>query len=408
MKLFKNIEISRIYGVNPTTVTNWIEASLLGKNNLILENKDDRKLIVDNQQNRIILEQLTQTGKKHKSKDSYILIEPKPKFYQTFDGKNLVKLINSLENNREIPHNFTYLNGGADCWRAYAERTFRENMVNTITNTLDMLETSMAYLLKNIQQGYKVNIIDIGVGDASPVKNFLAQLIELQLINKYIAIDFSPEMLEIAEENVKNWFGEKINFEKYVADISSDSIQDILFYSSKSLTNKNKIINLVLFIGSTIENQMDYFKTLSNLKDNLSGDDILFLGETLDSNNSKIYFDLNATNQELEQKIPFQEKWIPELLNLDEKLYDTIVFYSETDKTRKMQLILNSDIDLVLKKDDFVTKITLQKGEKITVWRHKHHSTEEIIKNLSSLGLTVKNFTTSEDLAQALIVCSIS
>lgn len=263
-----------------------------------------------------------------------------------------------------------------------------------------MLDTSLPAILKRVEKGAKFNVIDIGVGDARPVKAFLAELLQKDLLHKYIAIDFSPEMLEIADKNIKNWFGGKIDMIKEVRDISQNSVDDILFYNSQN--NDFEVQNLLLFVGSTIENQTDYYKTLSNLSESLvSQKDLLLLGETLDSKEAKTYFDLSA---DATKEIDNQETWILELLNLTSDLYTISKIYDDIDNSRKTQLILNCDLTINFQANNLSTFLYFSKGEKITVWKHKHHKLEEIIQAFKKASLGVENACLSVDKAQCLVM----
>jgi uncharacterized SAM-dependent methyltransferase len=400
MSFFKNSEVAKKYGVHQSTVSSWIKGAKTGKNNLELIFIGENDYILDTVGNDLILEQLAKQGRKHKNKEYHKVIQPKPEFFTIFEDYLLSKLLIALVNHREIPHKFTYLNGGASYWQDYSIHSIEKKISNTVTNTIQMLDTSLPAILKRVEKGAKLNVIDIGVGDARPVKTFLAELLKRDLLHKYIAIDFSPEMLEIADKNIKEWFGDKIEVVKEVKDISQNPIDDILFYNSQN--TDFEVQNLVLFLGSTIENQTDYYKTLSNLSESLTAQqDLLLLGETLDSKEAKTYFDLSA---DMTKEIDNQETWILELLNLTSDLYSVAKIYDDKDNSRKTQIVLNCDLTIEFKTDRVNTMLTFSKGERVTVWKHKHHNLGKIIGEFEKVSLGIENICLSTDKAQCLIL----
>jgi hypothetical protein len=404
MKLIKNIIISRNYGVAPSTVTNWIERARKGSINLQIAERNGKFYIVDTTNNHNLIEQLSKEGRVFKSKDSKKTISVTSNFFKVFEKQAVADIILSIEKNSEIPHKYTYINGGAEIWKAYANRSFEEKIQNTVTNSSEMMNLSYDFVISRASKKTKFNIVDIGPGDVSPVKDFLVKLDKKKLINRYVAVDLSAGMLDIAEENIQTWFNGQLPFEKFVRDISRDSIRDILFFNPNNAEKDVEIINLILFIGSTIENQLDAYKTLLNLTDSLSVNDYLFLGQTIDSPKAKVYFDFGSKMTSTIQKLPQQAKWIPDHLGIIEDYYSVEMCFDEKSRTRKMDIIFNTDIELNLKFQDIDTELEFLKGQRLTVWRHKHHSFKEVINDLAVIRQFVDFYVVSKDRAQILTI----
>ena len=98
MNIYKNSEVSKKFGVSPSTVSLWIQNSLDGKNNLFLvESKANKPKIAKTQGNDDIMMNLKQNGNKYKPLRSSNKLQPKKSFYEVFDKKSIFEIINSME-----------------------------------------------------------------------------------------------------------------------------------------------------------------------------------------------------------------------------------------------------------------------------------------------------------------------
>jgi uncharacterized SAM-dependent methyltransferase len=407
MKYYKNIEISREYGVNPTTVQNWIDASIAGKNGLQLVKTKKRDYVVNNSHNNLIIENLVESSRKYKHKSQRKEVTAKKEFFETFSDEQIAEIINSIEIHNEIPHKFTYFGQGAELWKKYAERSVQEEIANTITDTDMMLNLLREAIFQESREFDKLNILDIGCGDLTPVKNLLKNLLAGGKIHKYIGFDISPEILKIAQHNLNNWFKSKIDSEYVERDIELHGFDDILFYRARERSDL-KIGNLVLFVGSTIENQADIERVISNISHSLNGNDIFLLGITLDTIEAKMYFDLSPDNkdkQEFEGFKNWQNFVVPNLMGLHPSDFDVELHFDDSDNSRKLYLIPNKDLLVGFSNEKVDTKLELIKNQKITAWRHHHHSLEEIVSQLNRHSLTPKHMCTSPNGAHAIVVC---
>lgn len=414
MNVLKNIEVARHYGISHTTVNNWIESSRKGRNKLKLVEKKDRFYIEDSVANQMIMEDLSRKGRIYKSKEERIVCSTQSEFFERFNLKQIGDIVNSLETYREIPHKYTYLKSGSKNWDEYANRSFEENIPNTVTNTDKMLINSFNFLVNNLEgESVKFNLVDIGIGNALPVKSLLISLAQSNLLNSYIGIDISPEILEIAEKNVREWSSKlnvKVDFQKYTRDITNEGFQDILIQKTAS---NQRVINLVMFIGSTIENQRNWRHTLESLIENLNKNDILILGQTLNNNRSKLYFDFKNSQERVIEKdknsrfLSWKELVIPQLLSIPSDAFEVGMLYSTEEDRRLLQIVLTKDITVQIKSENIDKTIELFRGERIILWKHHHHSITEIANILDEVGLNLLHSTTSKDQAQVLTISKL-
>jgi len=406
MNLIKNIAISRKYGVSPTTVANWIEAAVNHKNNLQLGQKGEKYYILDTANNHLLMEKMTEDGKKHKTLDARRILKPLPEFYQIFNENQISELILGLENHKEILHKYTYFDKGATAWSEYVHRSFDKKIINTVTNTTELINVAKHYIYNLLEANQKINIIDVGMGEITPIKGFLSELIEKNILNNYIGVDISKAMIEIAEENLDNWFGNNINSKFYLKDINKNSLEDIILGLNKTKNNQTK--NIIFFLETTIENQKFYTETLLNLKNSMGKDDLLIIMQSLNNSQSQLYFDLWNYEGNGTRKLPDQVAWIPELLGLSEEIYETIFEYNQKDKARFIKLKLNYEADLEFESKNFYKKVEFSKGEELIVWRHSHHPLEEIVKSYNEIDLEVKFVFNAKNQAQLIAGCQIS
>ncbi len=410
MKTLKRSDVVKTYGVTRTTVKRWIDQAKLGKNNLILVEKNGKDFILDNEHNKIIIKKFVENGRKYDPSSPQKHVKPKKELYEIFNTEELAEIINCLENYSEIPNKFTYMNGGAEEWHKYAKNSVIRSIINPVTNTIEVLD-SIYYFLENfIEKKQKFNVFDIGVGDLTPVKDFIRKLIKRERINKYIGLDFSQEMLNIANQKFTEEFKEKdIKYDMIKVDINKDNLIKLLFYESNRKENKFKTKNLLLFLGSTIENERDKIGTMINIRNSMSLEDILIIGETIDSESSKSYFNFNLSDKPKTklEKISKRDKWVLETFGIQEDFYDVKMYYDDEDKSRYTKIYPFFDIFIEISSEDFDKVIFLPKNKPIILWRHSHQSIRQIIETLDSVGLKPINFSTSKDESQVILTCKL-
>lgn len=404
MNTYKNSDVSKIFGVAPSTVTLWVKNALEGKNNLQLVKHGQKHRLVRSQHNDDLIVQLKNEGNKYKPHTVVKKILPKEDFYKVFNTNEVIDIITSLEVNSEIPHKYTYFSTGAEEWFNYVERSFSEPLVNTVTNTVELLNYAYSYLVSIKRKDFKINIIDIGVGDSRTVKDFVKKFVNQDILESYIGLDISKKMIERSRVNMQTWFGDKLKTQYYLKDINRDCFTDIIF--KKSNIKDQKIQNLVLFVETTIENQIDFDKTLINVKDSLGKDDLALIMFSLDTLESRSYFDYWSKSSTEAMKLPNQIKWIPDLLNLTEDNYTSNANYDSHRGLRLASITLATDIDLEFNflEEGLYKKIHLPKNTNIRLWQHSHHKINSLLNKLDSIGLDVEFLANSKNQAQAILL----
>jgi uncharacterized SAM-dependent methyltransferase len=402
MKVFKNIEISRLYGVSPTSVANWLENAVNKRNNLEITEINSRHFILDTASNRTQMVKLVTIGRKHKSKDLYKTINPSQEFYKIFGSEQVADIVNNLILYKEIPNKYNYWGKGADNWRDFVDRCISQKVKNIVNDTPEMLDNALNYIVEQVEENEEINIVDIGIGTVHHLKSFIKKLKNVRKINKYIGVDLSTAMIDLADKNLKSWFGNTLVTEFHNLDFTRSSIQETLFYNSQTKDSKR---NIVFLLGGTLQNEREYIEALLSLKNSLGENDILVLGHTLDTPEAKHDFELSINrDSDSFEKIPELEKWIPEIIGLTDNFYEVETYYDDQAKSRFMKLVCTHDIEINFETDKFQKSLFLKKGSKITTWRHAHHSAEEVLAILSNLDLFTKFLVASNDNMHLLTV----
>ncbi len=248
MIYFKNVDLAEKYHVSLGTVRNWIKSAMDGKMELTLHSAGGRAYVANTTSNIAIIEQLASEGKKYRNSKAAKIVTPQPQFYKLYNQAQIYDIVTNLENHHEVPRQYNYFGDGADNWDRYSRRIAAETTPNTLTRTIELLADNRSYLDK-LLAGYKrVNIIDIGPGNAFPAKDLLAYLLKQGKLGRYIALDISSVMIEIARRNVKQWFGDKVCFEGFQADITYERFGFLL--AEEYLQDGGNTVNLVLTCAS--------------------------------------------------------------------------------------------------------------------------------------------------------------
>jgi uncharacterized SAM-dependent methyltransferase len=411
MKYFKTEELADKYRISERTIQRWIQLSKTNQIELELIDIGKRSFILDTPSNHLIIQDLLNTNLKFKNKLGLRSIQPQKEFYEIFNESQIIDIITNLEIHKELPHKYCYFNGGAAFWDKYVHRVLNENQPITIKSTIQLLGFEQDYILSLVKDFGSINVIDIGPGNGVPVKNFLDFLISKKLLRKYIGIDYSPEVLKITEKNLKAWFGNDFPFEGHLRDVTSDSFQELLFKNTHHPDiEEAHSANVVMFLGSTIENQRQYDKSLSNVISSIGKQDIFILGQLLDTERSRIHINFKpkdkssqANGDDLERLI----RELLELLNIKEEYYELERLYSEKERARIIRIKLNRDIDLKIQTDNFQKHLIIPNNDHIVIWRHNHHTGIEVINKMNHIGFDILRSTKSLDEQQILITSKI-
>jgi uncharacterized SAM-dependent methyltransferase len=387
MQYFKNVELTRLYPVSEAAVRKWIEGARNGKLELQLYEHSGKPHIANTAKNQRVIEELVARGKKYKNSRGHKVVTPKPEFYELYSQKQKLDIITNLEIHHELLQQYNYFNGGVEYWDQYAWRLWQEEGENTLSETIALLRSNFGNINELINGYQNVNVIDLGAGNCLPVKELLTHLLyDRAVLSRYIAIDISKEMLQIAEKNIQEWFDGRVNFEGYERDFSDERFDDLLVGETFGNTEK-KTINLVLILGGTINNFRVPDEVLRVVHRSMGRNDILITSRKLDSNESRRYFDFN-TGEQL-PKVPDVVRTLINLLNIDDSLYEVEQEYNEAKKVRSISIRLKLDLTFKFKFDLGERSVELHKGDSILLWRAWHQSPVDVVKQFDRSGFAL-------------------
>jgi hypothetical protein len=378
MLYFKNNELAETYHVSLRTVLNWIEASRQGKLGLALHETASKAYVSNTARNIAIIENIVEQRRKYRNSRGQKSVTPKPAFYSLYNPQQILDIVSGLDIHHEIPLQYSYFDKGADCWDGYVQRLNAEDTPNALHYTQQLLMNNQDYLDNLLSSYSHINVVDIGVGNAIPIKRFLEHLLEKGTLDHYRAIDISTEMLHIAERNIKKWFGGKVAFEGYQYDITYEKFPNLL--AGEHIKNRSaKTTNLLMLFGGTLSNLRTPDTALRVLHDSMGRNDFLIHAQKLDSDANRRSFDFGLGKTEV---LPAQNKFIVDLLNIDESYYTVETGYDARTNMRFLAIKLKISLSIDFNFTEGAQTIELNKDDSVLVWRAQHQSALDIMHQL--------------------------
>jgi len=379
VKYFKNTELAKIYNVSEKSVRNWIQAADEQKLDIELFEHKNKKFIANTAKNTSTIEDLVSKGKKYKNSRGYKRVQPKEKFYRLYSPKQIIDIISNMDIYHESPVQYTYFNSGAERWDQYTRHLLKEDASNALTNTVNLLDINMNYVDELVANYANVNIIDLGVGNALPVRGFIDHFQKNGKLKRYIGIDISQELLDIANKNINDWFDGKVKFEGYIRDIVYERFDDLLVAESFG-SGAGSTINLVLFLGGTLSNFREPNRALASIHDSLGKNDLLFFTKKLDNEKARRFFELASPGRQAIELVL-------DLMNIDSSCYTLDQLFDENKKAREVYATLNVAISVEFELEGQKRVIEFNKGDRILLWRAKHQSIIDIIEQFDESNL---------------------
>ena len=406
MVYFKHSELVNDYHVSLKTVHNWIDAAKQGKLDLVLHEQNGRFYIANTPANSLILKNLADKGKKYRNTLHHKIVTPKPEFYDLYTRRQMLDIISNLTIHHEIPRQYNYMDGGANNWDRYAKRLWKEENPNLLKSTIELIKTNLNDIDRLLGSAKRVNIIDIGPGNALPVKELLAHLISKDKLNRYIAIDISESMLDIARHNISEWFGDAVEFEGFVKDITYERFDDVLVDDMLG-TDADGIVNVAVLLGATPMNFRAPYDALKAIRRSLGQKDLLLYSDKPDTEMDRRYFNFNPESDSVAVLSP-NHRFIFDLLNIDDSLYDVEMGFNEQKRIRFIRVRLKSALTIDFKFQAGQRQVKLQKGDTVLLWRAWHQTTFELVSGFEEVGFTLLQASLTEDRQYLLTISGVA
>lgn len=386
MHYFTRSELAYTYGVSVKTAQNWVRAAKEGRIDLDLVPVGKHSYVARSGRNLVTLEKMAEEGKKYRPLASTEVVKPRADFYEHYSQRQVYDIVTNLESHRELPRQYNYFDGGARRWDEYTQRLSKQDTTNMITASQMLLDETRDYLDSLLAQYKRINIVDIGVGNALPVRKLLAHLLGSGKLGRYIAIDISQEMLNIAEANVKEWFDGKVEYEGYELDITRQHFDNLLA-EEYVRDEKNEVVNLVLLLGGTLYNLRDPDGGYRVIRESMRARDVLVHTQGLDSRTSRRYFDFNT--QPSNPVLPPIHGFVVELLNIDPEFYTIDIGYDEETRQRFERIRFEVPLTIEFEFNTGKRRVSFDKGDSILVWRFWQQRFSEVIDQFENNGFHI-------------------
>jgi len=386
MTYFRHTELVNRYHVSLKTVHNWIDAAKQGKLDLKLVENGSRTYVANNPGNVLILEKLAEEGKKYRNVRFNKVVTPKPEFYEVYSRRQILDIINNLMVHREIPLQYSYMDEGAHNWDEWIRHLASEDAPNSINNSLELLKLNAGVFDQLVFDYERVNVIDVGVGNAYPIRDLLAHLQDQGVLHRYVALDISEEMVDIARKNVTDWFGDTVNFEGYVRDICIGRFDDLLVDDMLS-AKADKTINIVLLLGGTLSNFRSASDVVRNIYNSLGVRDVIVQGSKIDAESLRKHFDRHP--DERVNELPLVPRFAISLLNIDREYYDVEMGYDEDERMRFVRIRFKTAVTLHFKFEDIKRSINFERGETLLLGRIRQMTSTEVITEYEDQGFNL-------------------
>lgn len=397
MKYFKNTELAKLYNVSEKSVRNWIDAAQAGKLDLQLHTENGKPYIANVAHNTLLIKTLVAKGKKYKNTRGFKVARPIQKFYDLYSRKQILDIISNLDIYREIPLQYTYFNSGARHWDEYTQSLLEQDAPNALTNTLNLLEVNLNYIDSILKEYDYVNIVDIGPGNGLPIRGVLEHFLDEGKLKRYIGIDISHDLMDIAQKNIKEWFGERVASEWHIRDISYERFDDLLAPETFA-AESGSTLNLIFFLGGTINNFREPGHVLTTIHDSMGKDDILLASKKLDTDQARRSFEVAGSGNML---------LVLKLLNIDQSFYVLEQYFDERKMSRELQARLNIALNIEFEMDGQKKVLELNKGDRILLWRAWHQTGIAVIDQFDANGFEILQATRSLDMDYLLLATKI-
>jgi uncharacterized SAM-dependent methyltransferase len=286
--------------------------------------------------------------------------------------KQEYELITSIKGRGEIPLKFAYIGEGAKYWDEIERH--RAEVSGGIANVeSELLRRRVAHFLASFEGRDFLNIVDIGAGNGRSAVPVLDYIKEKGIKARYVPVDISPELLEMAESFVTdNYPG--IEVKPIKLDFERGNFSDIMF----ELKSGNSA-NLLLFLGTTLGNHSDSQRVLSNFRDSMSSNDYLIIGVEL-TNFARINKILPHYDEKGSGNFLYHT---PESFGFyrSQSIYEPS--WNEKLSQVEVKMILKEDVQFVIGKEKF----TLEKDEQILLARSIKFTEWTLTKLLSDAGM---------------------
>ncbi|MEW6493879.1 MAG: L-histidine N(alpha)-methyltransferase [Cyanobacteriota bacterium] len=327
---------------------------------------------------------------------------PSSEFYSLFSEEELLGIIHALESRQEIPLKYSYKGRGANIWNSYYSKYIIPKWYRTSSVEIDLLRDNFESITKNLKVCNKFNIVDVGAGNSYPVKNFIHKLNKLTVINKYIALDISEELLKLSNLNFRKWFPQ-IEYKSDIIDIENHCLLKVLSKNQANLETDNTP-KIILHLGVTMGNHHNRIGVLKNFRDSMGKNDVLVFTNEIGSNSNWDGRVRGGFQYHAEQIY----EWIKNKFGIRAEDCELVRKYDAKTDSLVANIKFRDDYTIKFNLKEIDKTIEISQGEEITIWRHHKHEIPELLQEIEQAGLQLVHYGTNKYLSHIMVICEIA
>ena len=330
-----------------------------------------------------------------------------------FSSRQLSEILYSLEGKRETPRKYGYFGKGVEYWSAKsisgteALALAKESTgFNMFMIQYKLIDQTIDYTLSALKDYTKVNIIDVGCGNGWPVYPILKRLQEEKKLGKYIAVDIVKEMADLAINNLVHESDlAPFEYGTYQLDFEDGHFADHVIDE-----RDEEAVNLFCFFSNTLGTMTDRHRALANIRDTMTGGDLLWIGNTLDSNAKELVSFYNGLEINGADYLKYHSDALAffENFGMDWKEFGEVhVEHADQRGLVNYLFKITKGFELDFTFNEKHERLMFHPGDDISFVKLKNYSEGDLINELKDAGFKVKMLTSSEDYRAALVLVSV-
>jgi L-histidine N-alpha-methyltransferase len=307
-----------------------------------------------------------------------VTVSPTPRFTATYRADQVEEIVVALAERREFPYEFTYFGDGSRLWRDQSERTRPDASGWLLTHHADAIGA-----LFSAPGG--IRVVDLGPGTGATVRGLLAHALAAGRLDRYVALDLSPDILTLAESNLRAWFpGAADRMEFHLGDLTGADLGRALAppYGDGPAPGR-----LVVLAGGTLYNLFAPDLALRHVAGALRAGDVLVLTLRVEPPTGRpAVMNHLRTGADLKP----QQRAGLDLLGIHRSWYDVELGHDERRSELFTRVRLLRPVVVTFAMAATSRTVALAAGDTITVWRYLYLTAADMRRRLRDAGLAIR------------------